>query len=274
MQSRGNRIRKRAAAFRRDRRGLPCGGALQAGDVSRDLGDADAVCELFERNRKSELLLERKRELEREDGISAHGEKIGVAVEVRSAIQQSRPGSRGGLLDGVVPSRVGDPLRLTVQAIDLVLKSTLADRRRKFETPHLSERRSRHVPPVDERDSLGGKSKGRGKDRADLGRRGGEREIPDIVDRDEYREGLAASRIARREGAVQWSRIDLGECAARLDRLFNLGTGIFARVDDDQLFLPADDSELAVVEHAKVAGSQPAVGSEEPAGLGWVANVA
>lgn len=158
--------------------------------------------------------------------------------------------------------------------MDLVLKSTLADRRRKFETPHLSERRSRHVPPVDERDSLGGKSKGRGKDRADLGRRGGEREIPDIVDRDEYREGLAASRIARREGAVQWSRIDLGECAARLDRLFNLGTGIFARVDDDQLFLPADDSELAVVEHAKVAGSQPAVGSEEPAGLGWVANVA
>ena len=27
-------------------------------------------------------------------------------------------------------------------------------------------------------------------------------------------------------------------------------------------------------EHAEIAGSQPAVGSEKPAGLGWVANVA
>src|SRR5271168_1083072 len=95
---------------------------------------------------------------------------------------------------------------------------SIADLSRKLQPSHLSERGSRHFPLVDERNRLGDKSKGRSQDRPDLGRRFGEREVADIVDRDEYREGLAASRIVRWSCAVQRRRIDFGETAPRLDR--------------------------------------------------------
>src|SRR5208282_5465929 len=206
-------------------------GASPAGDVSGDRGYADAIRELFKQNRKTEFLLQRQRQLKRKDRIAAGSEKVSVAVEVLRTIQQSRPRRRNGLLDFVVRPRIRERRRPKIQAMDLVLESSIADRRRKLKAPHLAERRSRHVPPVNQRDRLRRKPIGRRQDSADLGRDFGERKIANVVDGDEYREGLSAGRLSCRGGAVQWRRIRLGEFTPRFDRVFNLLAGIFPCVD-------------------------------------------